>query len=129
MSKTTTGKPAADGSDRRENARRAYDIQVGVSTEHRLFTGLSHNISAGGLFIATEEHLAKGDKIEVKFSIPGSPHVFHKKAVVCWTRPFDADGDGRTRAGAGVRLEDLSDEEQRLLNAFLQVHDAIFYDV
>lgn len=114
--------------DRRDALRTAYDIQVGVATDHRLFVGLVSNISAGGLFIATDHVLRKGDKVDVKFSIPGSPHVFDKRAVVCWTRPFDAAGE-RGRAGAGVRLEDLSEEEARILNAFLQVHDPIFYDV
>ncbi len=114
--------------DRRETLRKHFDIQVGVASDHKLFVGLMANISAGGLFIATDEHLRKGDKIEVRFSIPGSDHVFHKHATVCWTRPFDAEGH-HTRAGAGVKLDDLSDEEQRILNAFLKIHDSIFYDV
>lgn len=115
--------------DRRDTLRLRYDIQVGVTSSHRLFVGLSSNISAGGLFIATEEDLHKGDMIDVRFSVPGSPHVFEKKATVQWTRPMDADAEHRTHVGAGVKLMDLSEEEQRILNAFLKVHDPIFFDV
>ena len=123
--------PIPSASDRRDTDRLRYDIQVGVSTDHRLFVGLTANISAGGLFIATDEPLKKGDRIEVRFSIPGTVHVFHKHATVCWTRPFDGENQThtRTRAGAGVRLDDLSDDEAKVLDAFLQVHEPIFYDV
>ncbi len=126
---SVTNHRTASGSERRDTSRQGFDIQVGVATDHRLFVGLTANISTGGLFIATDEPFKKGDKVEVRFSIPGANHVFHKQAIVCWTRPFDADGQGRTKAGAGVRFEDLSDEETRILDAFLKVHDAIFYDV
>jgi len=133
MNKQVNGKGAqpvaatAKPSERRDTDRLQYDIQVGVASDHRLFVGLVANISGGGLFIATEAPLRKGDAIDVRFSIPGSPHVFEKRAVVCWTRPFDAAGE-RVRAGAGVRLEGLTDEETRILNAFLQVADPIFFD-
>jgi uncharacterized protein (TIGR02266 family) len=123
------GNEARSGHDHRtRESRRQYDIQVGVTSDHRLFVGLSANISAGGLFIATDEHLKKGDKLDVKFSIPGSDHVFQKRATVCWTRPFGDDGE-RNRAGAGVKLEELSDDETRILNAFLKVSDPIFFDL
>lgn len=145
MSKTTSGKldtgkqarprltpahgfPAASNSDRRDYGRCGFDIRVGVASDHRLFVGLTQNISAGGLFIATEEPLKRGDKVDVRFSVPGSPYIFEKKATVCWTRPVDGDGgDHRTHAGAGVSFDHLTDEEQKILNAFLQVHDAIFF--
>ncbi len=121
--------PAPSSSERRDNGRQGYDIQVGVATDHRLFVGLTANISTGGLFIASDEPFKKGDKVEVRFSIPGANHVFHKNAVVCWTRPFDAGGQGHAKAGAGVKFEDLTEEESRILDAFLKVHDPIFYDV
>lgn len=123
--------PIPSGNDRREAQRLRYDIQVGVATDHRLFVGLTSDISAGGLFIATDEPLKKGDRIEVRFSIPGTDHVFHKHATVCWTRPFDGESHShmRTRAGAGVKLDDLSPDETKVLDAFLQVHEPIFYDV
>ena len=129
MSATSPNHNANTAQERRDGGRRGYDIQVGVASEHRLFVGLSANISTGGLFIATEEPFKKGDSIEVRFSIPGASHVFHKHATVVWTRPFDGDGTTRTRPGCGVRFDDLNDEETRILNAFLAVHDPIFYDV
>ena len=125
---STSSRPASSD-DRRDKTRAGFDIQVGVATEHRLFVGLTSNISTGGLFIASDEPFKKGDKVEVRFSIPGAAHVFHKSATVCWTRPFDAEGHGRTGAGAGVKFDDLTEEETRILDAFLKVHEPIFFDV
>ena len=129
MSSVSNSRPVSGGTDRRHELRAGFDIQVGVATDHRLFVGLTSNISTGGLFIASDEPFKKGDKVEVRFSIPGASHVFHKHATVCWTRPFDASGHGHSRAGAGVRFDDLSDEESRILDAFLKVHEPIFFDV
>ena len=115
--------------EKRHDSRRTFDIKVGVSSDHRLFVGLMANISTGGLFVATDEQLERGDRVEVKFQIPGSDHVFHKEAEVCWTRPYDDHNpDNSGRSGAGVRLVDLSDDERRMLNAFLEVHEPLFFE-
>jgi len=130
MSKATQSQTStpARASDRRELARKAFDIQVGIATDHRLFVGLVSNISAGGLFIATDEQLRKGDLVEVRFSIPGHNHVFDKQATVVWTRPLAEGSNQRTKAGAGVKFSDLTDEETKMLNGFLQIHEPIFFD-
>ena len=123
-------KKSSQGSEQRIVRRGTFDIQVGVSTRHRLFVGLSANISTGGLFVATDEQLNRGDSIEVRFRIPGSEHIFQKQAEVAWTRPFDQNqADRQAQAGAGLRLLDLSSEEKRMLNAFIDAHDPLFFDV
>ncbi len=114
---------------RRHDERKAFDLQVGVATRHRIFVGLTSNISSGGLFVATDEPLERGDKIEVRFRIPGSEHIFQKKGEVAWTRPFDQNQtDRQAQAGAGLRLLDLSDEERKMLNAFIEAHDPLFFE-
>ncbi len=127
------GKAATNGvaQDQRSGRRQTtFELQVGVATRHRLFVGLTSNISSGGLFVATDEPLARGDEIEVRFRIPGSDHVFHKRAQVAWTRPFDETvTDANQQAGAGVRLLDLNDDEKRMLNAFIDVHEPLFFDM
>lgn len=128
MIKHPSSSAGGSGAERREARRQAFDLQVGVSSEHRLFVGLAHNISEGGLFIATDEHFKRGDRIEVRFSLPGTDHVFEKQAVVRWIRPIES-GEENGMAGVGVQFEGLTDEETKLLNAFLNVRDPIFYDV
>lgn len=117
--------------DQRSGRRQTtFEVQIGVATRHRLFVGLTSNISSGGLFVATDEQLARGDEIEVRFRIPGSDYVFHKRAEVAWTRPFDETmTDANQQAGAGVRLLDLNEDEKRMLNAFIDVHEPLFFEV
>lgn len=123
------GSGRAAASEKRQAVRSTFDIQVGVSSHHRIFVGLMSNISTGGLFLATDEELSKGDRVEVRFQIPGSDYVFHKQAEVCWTRPYDEHAsDADARAGAGVRLDDLTDDEKRMLNAFIDVHEPMFFE-
>jgi uncharacterized protein (TIGR02266 family) len=118
-----------DAVERRVSPRAEFELSVGVATDHRLFVGLAADISAGGLFIATDEKLQRGDHVEVRFSIPGSHHVFQKRAVVRWIRPIsDADENAGSKAGVGVQLEDLTPDEAKILNAFLKMHEPIFYD-
>ena len=113
----------------RQERRDVFDIQVGIATRHRIFVGLSANISSGGLFVATDQALERGDSIDVRFRIPGSDHVFQKKAEVAWTRPFDHNQTHRqAQAGAGVRLLDLTAEEQRMLNEFIDAHEPLFFE-
>lgn len=131
MSKVSQEGSAKGGRDHRTAPRvPTFELQVGIATKHRLFVGLTSNISSGGIFVTTDEALECGDEIEVRFRIPGSDHVFHKRAQVAWTRPFDEfNAASQAQAGAGVRLIDLSDEERRMLNAFIDVHDPLFFDV
>jgi uncharacterized protein (TIGR02266 family) len=113
---------------RRWGPRAQFDIKVGVESAHRMFVGLVDNISTGGLFIATEQELKVGDKIEVKFTIPGSEHNFDKKAEVMWVRPYaDVDTDRNAAVGAGVRLLELTDDEKLLLNGFIDQRDPMFF--
>jgi uncharacterized protein (TIGR02266 family) len=125
-------KPGSEPNAEQRGGRRrtSFDIEVGVASKHRLFVGLTSNISSGGLFVATDEPLSRGDQLEVRFSIPGTDHVFSKRAEVVWTRPFDeGTSDRHNPCGAGVRLLDLSDDERRMLNAFIEVHDPMFFEV
>lgn len=113
---------------RRWGPRAQFDIQIGVSTKHRVFVGLVDNISTGGLFIATDQELKKGDTLDVKFTIPGQDHKFVMKAEVMWIRPYDELGNDRnSQAGAGVRLLEMNDEEKQMLNAFINEHDPMFF--
>lgn len=128
MSKPQKTESEAEGRRRRADQRTAFDIKIGIATKHRLFVGLTDNISTGGLFVATDEELQKGDKIEVRFHIPGSDHTFAKKAEVAWIRPYDELGNDRnSQAGAGLRLLDLTDDEKRMLNSFIAEHEPLFF--
>ena len=67
--------PGAKVAEHQPNVRAAerFDLEVTVDLEsdHNFYTGLTQNISSGGVFIATH-HLRKiGDRITLKFTLPG----------------------------------------------------------
>src|SRR5258708_3870166 len=68
--------PGAKLADSHQNVRAAerYDLEIKVDleSEHNFYTGLTQNISAGGLFIATHHLRRIGDRITLKFQLPGT---------------------------------------------------------
>src|SRR4029079_19692672 len=63
--------PEAKVADSHQNVRASerYDLEIKVDleSEHNFYTGLTQNISAGGLFIATHHLRRIGDRITLKF--------------------------------------------------------------
>ena len=73
-----------------QNVRAAerFDLEVKVDLEsdHNFYTGLTQNISSGGLFIATSAIRKIGDRITLQFSLPGTPDLVSVETEVRWIR-------------------------------------------
>jgi uncharacterized protein (TIGR02266 family) len=135
MSMGTGAKPAAPPPFPKPNqsyvrAAERYDLEVKVDLEsdHNFYTGLTQNISAGGLFIATHALKKIGDRITLKFSLPGNAEPVSVETEVRWIRENTAlmRADGGT--GMGVRFINLSPEASAAIDKFLQSRDSLFYD-
>jgi uncharacterized protein (TIGR02266 family) len=128
----STGAGAKAKEDGQKGARVAerFDLEVKVDLEsdHNFYTGLTQNISAGGLFIATHQLRRIGDHIKVKFSLPGSPGTISIDTEVRWIRENSLlhRFDGST--GMGVRFIDLAPEASQAIVAFLENRDSLYYD-
>ena len=124
--------PGAKVAENQQNVRAAerFDLEVKVDLEsdHNFYTGLTQNISSGGVFIATH-HLRKiGDRITLKFTLPGSEKVLAVETEVRWIRENSAlmRADGGT--GMGVRFINLTPEASAAINGFLESRDSLYYD-
>ena len=124
--------PGAKAAETHQNVRAAerFDLEVKVDLEsdHNFYTGLTQNISSGGLFIATH-HLRKiGDQITLKFTLPGTDKVVAVETEVRWIRENTAlmRADGGT--GMGVRFINLSPEAKAVIDGFLQSRESLYYD-
>jgi uncharacterized protein (TIGR02266 family) len=128
----STGAGARAKEDGQKGARVAerFDLEVKVDLEsdHNFYTGLTQNISAGGLFIATHQLRRIGDYIKVKFSLPGTPTSVSVNTEVRWIRENSLlhRFDGST--GMGVRFIDLSEEASQAIQSFLVSRDSLYYD-
>ena len=124
--------PGAKVAENHQNVRASerFDLEVKVDLEsdHNFYTGLTQNISAGGLFIATHHLRRIGDRITLKFTLPGSDKSVAVETEVRWIRENTAlqRADGGT--GMGVRFINLSAEASAAISAFLQARDSLFYD-
>ena len=125
--------PGAKVAENQQNVRSAerfdLEVKVDLESEHNFYTGLTQNISSGGLFIATH-HLRKiGDRITLKFTLPGSDKTLDVETEVRWIRENSAlmrTADGGT--GMGVRFINLTPETSAAINAFVQARESLYYD-
>ncbi len=107
-----------DDDERRRGGRFGLKVFVGLESEHNFYTGLSRNISSGGLFIATHRPLDMGAEVELLFQLPaGGP--MHTHGQVTWVRAADPGRAGRA-PGMGVRFIDLSPEQSQQIRAFVR---------
>jgi len=108
--------------------RKEISVEVGVYADYQFYTGLTQNISSGGLFIATSEPLELGATFEVKFKIPNVDHTFECSAEVRWVRTIDVASESGMSSGMGVRFNGLEPLEQKLIDQFIHGEDTLFYD-
>ena len=104
-------------------SRLEIEVEVTLESDHNFYTGFTQNISAGGLFIATEQLLPVGAQFGVKFALTTStePIAVDVDVVVRWVRESEV-------CGMGVQFVSLPDETAAAINRFLMQRDSIFYD-
>jgi uncharacterized protein (TIGR02266 family) len=127
--KTGTGaKVDDDFKNVRASERHDLEVKVDLESDSNFYTGLTQNISAGGLFIATHHLRRIGDRITLKFALPGSDQMIAVETEVRWIRENSSlhRVDGAT--GMGVRFINLSAEATTAISTFLQNRDSLFYD-
>ena len=112
----------------RASERFDLEVKVDLESDHNFYTGLTQNISAGGLFIATNAIRRIGDRIVLKFSLPGRTDPLAVETEVRWIRENSALNrvDGAT--GMGVRFVNLSPEAAKAIQDFIQSRDSLYYD-
>ncbi len=124
--------PGAKVQNHQQNVRAAerFDLEVKVDLEsdHNFYTGLTQNISSGGLFIATSAIRKIGDRITLKFSLPGSPEPVAVETEVRWIKENSAlhRADGST--GMGVRFVNLSPAAATAIQQFVESRESLYYD-
>jgi len=127
---TGTGAKVAQNQQQHVRASERFDLEVKVDLEsdHNFYTGLTQNISAGGLFIATNAIRRIGDRITLKFFLPGSTEPLAVETEVRWIRENSALNrvDGAT--GMGVRFVNLAPEAAQAIQQFIESRDSLYYD-
>ncbi len=128
---TGTGAKVAQNQQQHVRASERFDLEVKVDLEsdHNFYTGLTQNISAGGLFIATQPMRRIGDRITLKFSLPGSPEaVGRRDRGALDSREHRAATASTARPAWACASSNLSPEAAQAIQAFLESRDSLYYD-
>ena len=79
------------------------------------------DLSAGGVFLASDFLLDPGDGMTLEFKVPGDDaRTLKVQARVVWVRRFPTEGE---RAGMGVEFVRVSEEDRSTLLGFLRASD------
>ncbi len=70
--------------------RAEVETPVDIETAGQSFVGVFRNISVGGVFVATDHLRSVGERVSLKFALPGRERSLSVQAEVRWTREAEA---------------------------------------
>jgi len=112
---------------RRRHQRLAANLRVDLKSEHNFYTGLTRNISEGGLFIATSAVEPLGTEIDLTFTLSPDPEPIEVKGRVRWIR--DVNAFSELPLGMGIEFVDLGKDVHERVQAFItRQRDSLFYE-
>ncbi|MGE0786869.1 MAG: TIGR02266 family protein [Sandaracinaceae bacterium] len=118
--------PLPDGEAERRGADRStLEVAIGLEGDNRFYTGKTGDLSAGGLFVATQTPLAVGTELVLSFVLPDGYRV-SAHAVVAWVRAPRYRPD-ELPVGMGIRFEALDERDRRAIEHFLEQRPAFRY--
>jgi len=114
--KAVDGEPVSD--DLKRPPRLSIEVEVDLESQHCFYSGLTLNLSEGGLFVATYQIHPVGTELSVSLSLEGMPPI-EARAQVRWIRdPRAASADHAV--GMGLQFVELSEEDRVTIQAFME---------
>jgi uncharacterized protein (TIGR02266 family) len=111
----------------RVHARAILEIEVTLESDHNFWTGITHDISEGGIFLATYASPPRGTEVSLELRLPDVDAPFALHGVVLWVREAAAAGEGAP-AGCGLRWTGLSEEARHAIARFVAERETIYFD-
>ena len=100
-------------------------LGVGFESDSSTFTGVSSDISEGGLFVATHTLPPIGCEINLRFSLPAGPEL-RMRGVVRWLR--DSHEIDSAPPGIGVQFSALAEQDLSLIRAFVDQSEPAYLE-
>lgn len=107
----------------RKHQRTALFADVSIESENVLYTGISNDISAGGIFIATHVPPRREEIVEVTLKLPDAQ--LSLIGVVRWVRDSELASDGLP-AGCGVEWLEMSADAMERIAGFAAATDTLY---
>jgi uncharacterized protein (TIGR02266 family) len=103
-------------------------VKVDFELNDMTCTAVTRNISAGGVFVASEELPRVGDRINLRFSLPGTGRQLAIQTEVRWLRAKKSPPDPEAPAGMGLQFLNPTADDAAALDQFLARRDALMGD-
>jgi uncharacterized protein (TIGR02266 family) len=110
--------------EHRTSQRVSFSVELHMASESHFFSGLSGDISEGGVFVSTYRALSRGSQVDLEFTLPGTDRVVHARGEVRWQRDASPDAP----PGVGIAFEDLPEEDRRVIHQFCSIRPPLYYD-
>lgn len=123
-----SGSPVNENSERRTTERVDLQADIGLHSATQFFTGLTGDVSRGGIFVATWAPLPLGTEVTVAFVLPGGYQVT-APGRVAWLKDPQSTDEATDTPGMGVRFLSLSSEDRQAIEKFLTRRPALFHEV
>jgi type IV pilus assembly protein PilZ len=116
--------PATDD-DKRVSPRYQVKVEVGLQTENNFYTGLTQDLSGGGVFVATNQIREVGERIKVLLTLPGQRETFEILTEVRWVRSTTFSRNVED-PGMGLRFLQMSPGAKEAVTDFLSQRESLF---
>lgn len=111
--------------DSRLYPRVPFAVEVSLESEHNFYTGITDNISEGGIFVAMTHPPAIGTR--VTFELVLGEESYTVAGEVRWIRtPHSAGPDAPE--GCGIRWAQIDEKTAEAVKRFTSSRDTLFYD-
>ena len=120
-----TDAPPSSGANRRHRERRECEFDVEFLGDSHFITGITQDLSVGGVFVATYQLLPIGTAVTIAFELPDG-HRIEASGEVRWTRQEREEAG--TRPGLGIAFTDLDPESVAKITEFCAGLPARYYE-
>lgn len=110
------------GAERRTDPRVPIESDVTLESDSQFFTGLTGNLSTGGVFVATYRQLSIGCRVMMTLTLPDGE--LRVKGTVRWAR----DASSGASPGVGVAFEELAPGDASRIARFCELRAPLLHD-
>ncbi len=115
------------GLETRAEPRAAVYASVDLFSENNFWSGLTMNMSEGGLFVATHNVAPVGTVLVLHLLLPFEKEPLRTLAQVRWTRAYTGDPD--CPPGLGLQFVDTDPKALAKIKRFVAtMREPLFYD-
>ena len=98
-----------------------------MQTENNFYTGLTQDLSGGGIFVSTHQLRPVGEHIKVLLTLPGQGETFEIITEVRWLRDITLSRS-TDEPGMGLRFLQMTPRARNAVSDFLTKRESLFFD-